>query len=105
MAEEARQITGARSLAKRLSGSLHKACFETSHMNNNSPNRARRIAFILSGATDALLGGILLLIGFGFLPVDVTAYGFQTWHALVLGGILFATGMWFVAYNVSRLEE
>lgn len=71
----------------------------------NNPNRTRRIVFILSGAMDALLGGILLMIGFGFLPVDVTAYGFQPWHAILLGGVLFVAGMWFVAYNASRLEE
>jgi hypothetical protein len=71
----------------------------------NNPNKTRRIAFILSGAMDALLGGILLLIGFGFLPVDVRDYGVQPWHAIVLGGVLFVTGMWFVAYNASRLEE
>ena len=71
----------------------------------NNPNKTRRIVFILSGAMDALLGGILLMIGFGFLPVDVTAYGFQPWHALLLGGVLFVVGMWFVAYNASRLEE
>lgn len=69
------------------------------------PNKTRRLAFILSGAMDALLGGILLLIGFGFLSVDVTDYGFQNWHALLLGGILFATGMGFVIYNASRWEE
>ena len=72
---------------------------------NQPPNRARRLAFVISGATDALLGGILLLLGFGFLPVDVMEYGFQNWHAILLGGILFLTGIWFVAYNVSRWDE
>jgi len=70
-----------------------------------SPNRAKRIAFVLSGSTDALIGGILLLIGFGFLPVDVTEYGFQDWHAILLGGILFVTGILFVAYHLSRWDE
>ena len=70
-----------------------------------SPNRAKRIAFVLSGSTDVLIGGILLLIGFGFLPVDVTEYGFQDWHAILLGGILFVTGILFVAYHLSRWDE
>lgn len=74
-------------------------------MSSNPPRRARRIAFILSGATDALIGAILLLLGFGMLPVDVTAYGFQNWHAILLGAILFVTGAWFVIYNLSRWEE
>ena len=72
---------------------------------NSSPNRAKRLALVISGATDALLGGILLLLGFGFLPVDVTDYGFQSWHAILLGAILLITGTIFVAYNVSRLDE
>ncbi|HEX6035727.1 MAG TPA: hypothetical protein VFY83_14900 [Anaerolineales bacterium] len=72
---------------------------------NNSPNRTRRLAFVLSGATDALIGGILLLIGFGLLPVDVTDYGLQNWHVILLGGILFVTGMGFVVYNLSRWDE
>ena len=72
---------------------------------NGSPNRTKRMALVISGATDALLGGILLLLGFGFLPADVTDYGFQSWHAILLGAILFITGMIFVAYNVSRWDE
>jgi hypothetical protein len=72
---------------------------------NDSPNRAKRLAFTISGATDALIGGILLLVGFGFLPVEVTDYGFQNWHAILLGGLLFTTGMGFVVYNISRWEE
>lgn len=72
---------------------------------NQSPNRTRRIAFMLSGAIDAILGGILLLIGFGFLPIDVTEYGVQSWHVNLLGGVLFVLGAMTFAYNLSRLEE
>jgi branched-subunit amino acid ABC-type transport system permease component len=72
---------------------------------NTSPNRARRIAFIVSGAMDALLGGILLLIGFGFLPVDATQYGVQNWHVNLLGGVMFLLGAVTFAYNLSRLED
>ena len=72
---------------------------------NNSPQRTKRLALTISGGIDALLGGLFLLLGFGFLPVDVTDYGFQNWHAVLLGGILFLTGMGFVVYNLSRWEE
>ena len=74
-------------------------------MRNLPPNRTRRLAFVISGATDALIGAIILLIGFGLIPLDLTQYGFENWHAIVLGGILFAVGIWFVAYNLSRWEE
>ena len=72
---------------------------------NGTPNKTKRIAFVISGATDALIGGILLLIGLGLLPVDVADYGFQNWHAILLGVILFVTGMGFVVYNLSRWDE
>lgn len=60
---------------------------------------------MLSGATDALIGAILLLIGLGWLPIDITRYGFENWHAILLGGVLFIVGAAFVAYNLSRLDE
>jgi hypothetical protein len=72
---------------------------------NQPPNKTKRITFMVSGATDALLGGILLLIGFGFLPVDVTQYGVETWHVNLLGAVLLLVGVGTFAYNFSRLDE
>jgi ABC-type branched-subunit amino acid transport system permease subunit len=74
-------------------------------MNNLPPNKARRIAFMLSGAIDALIGAVLLLIGFGLIPLDVTQYGVQNWHVNLLGGAMFLLGAVTFAYNLSRLEE
>jgi hypothetical protein len=74
-------------------------------MNNNPPNRTRRIVFMLSGGIDALIGAILLLIGFGFLPLDVTQYGVESWHVNLLGGVMFLLGAGTFAYNASRLDE
>ena len=72
---------------------------------NPPPNRARRIAFMLSGGIDALIGAVLLLIGFGFLPIDVTQYGVQNWHVNLLGGVMFLLGAGTFAYNFSRIDE
>jgi len=74
-------------------------------MNNIPPNKTRRLALIFSGSMDALLGAFLLLTGFGLLPIDITQYGFENWHAILLGGVFFIMGIGFVAYNLSRLEE
>ena len=74
-------------------------------MDNNSPSRARRIAFLLSGGIDAVIGAILLLIGFGILPIDVTQYGVKDWHVNLLGAVMFLLGAGTFAYNLSRLEE
>jgi hypothetical protein len=74
-------------------------------MKDDPSNRNKRLVFMISGITDALLGAFLLLIGFGLLPIEVTQYGFENWHAILLGGVLFILGIGFVAYNLSRLEE
>jgi ABC-type branched-subunit amino acid transport system permease subunit len=73
--------------------------------NNNLPNRNKRLAFILSGITDALIGAAIILIGFGVLPIDVTDYGFENWHAMALGGVMLFIGVVTLAYNLSRLNE
>jgi hypothetical protein len=72
---------------------------------NNPPNKTKRIALMLSGGMDALLGTFFLLTGLGLLPIDVTRYGFENWHAILLGFIFFILGIGVLAYNLSRLEE
>ena len=72
---------------------------------NNPPNKTRRMAFMLSGGIDALLGSFFLLVGFGFLPMDLAQFGLENWHVILLGGIFFIMGIGVVAYNLSRLEE
>jgi hypothetical protein len=62
------------------------------------PNRTRRIAFMISGALD-------VLIGFGLLPIEVTNYGFQNWHVNLLGAVMFILGAGTFAFNLARLEE
>ena len=74
-------------------------------MKDNPSNRNKRLVFMISGITDALIGGLLLLIGFGLLPVDVTNYGLQNWHVNLLGAVMFILGVGIFAYNFSRLEE
>jgi branched-subunit amino acid ABC-type transport system permease component len=74
-------------------------------MNDNLPNRNKRIVFILSGATDALIGAVILLIGFELLPVDIADYGLPSWLAILVGAIMFIMGAWMAAYNYSRLDE
>ncbi len=72
---------------------------------NISPKKGKRVAFMISAGIDALMGGILLLIGFNLLPVDLAQYGLENWQLILFGGILFIVGMAIVGYNLSRLEE
>jgi hypothetical protein len=72
---------------------------------NNPPNKTKRIVFMISGITDAIIGAVLLFIGFGLLPVDVTNFGLENWHVNLLGAVMFIAGAVTFAYNLSRLEE
>jgi len=69
------------------------------------PNRTRRYVLIMSGATDVLLGAAIVLVGLGFFPIDIADYGLPLWAALLVGGLIFISGLWMVAYNYSRLDE
>lgn len=70
-----------------------------------NPKRTRRYVLIISGATDVLLGTAILLVGFGFFPIDIGDYGLPVWVILLVGGLTFISGLWMVAYNYSRLDE
>jgi membrane-bound ClpP family serine protease len=72
---------------------------------NKPSNRNKRLAFMLSGITDAVIGAILLLMGFGFLPVELTKYGLENWHVNLLGALMFIIGVGTFAYNLSRWQE
>lgn len=74
-------------------------------MSNVPPNKARRLAFMISGIIDALIGAVLLMIGFGFLPIDVANYGLENWHVNLIGAVMFILGAITFAYNFSRIEE
>lgn len=69
------------------------------------PNRRRRLMLALSGASDALIGVIVVLFGFGFFPLDPFAFGFPAWVAILLGGLMFVGGLAVAGYNYSRLDE
>ncbi|HEY5729104.1 MAG TPA: hypothetical protein VIS72_03580 [Anaerolineales bacterium] len=72
---------------------------------NKNPYKTRRLALIFSGVMDTLLGAAILLVGFGFFPIDVADYGLPFWVVMLVGGVLFTTGVWMVIHNYSRLDE
>lgn len=77
----------------------------TVHNVNNPSNKSKHIALMISGATDALIGAVLLSIGFRLLPFDVTSYGVENWIVNLIGAVMFFIGAGVFAYNLTRLEE
>jgi hypothetical protein len=65
-------------------------------------NRNRRLAFLLGGATDALIGAALLLAGLDLLPVKI---GVPPFVMILIGGIMFIAGVGVAIYNLSRWDE
>jgi len=46
-----------------------------------------------------------LLIGFGFLPIDINDYGIARWPVILVGAFMFIIYAWIVAHHYSRLDE
>ena len=75
-------------------------------MNNERlPSRTRRLALIMSGLFDALIGAAILLIGFGILPVNIADLGLANWLVILIGAVMAIAGTTMAIYNFSRLEE
>jgi hypothetical protein len=64
----------------------------------------KRTILIIVGATDAVLSGIVLLIYFGLLPVDITGWGIPRWVIGVVGGIWFLSAIGLLVYQVTRTD-
>lgn len=64
----------------------------------------RRMIFIIVSAIDAVLGGIVLLIYFGFLPVDLSALGIPRWVVGILGAIWFMAALAFLVYQLTKTD-
>ena len=72
--------------------------------NNNRSTISKRTVFIIVSLIDALLGGVILLIYFGFLPVDLPSLGIPRWIVGVVGAIWFMSALGFLAYQVTKTD-
>ena len=71
-------------------------------VDNSQPNK-RNILIIVS-AVDALLGGIVLLIYFGFLPVDISGWGIPRWIIGLIGGVWFLSAIAILACQLTKTD-
>ena len=66
------------------------------------PQQNKRMIFIVVGIVDAILSGIVLLIYFGALPLDISELGVPRWVIGLIGGVWFLGAIGFLAYQLSK---
>jgi len=59
---------------------------------------------IIVSAADVILSGIVLLIYFGFLLIDISSWGIPRWIIGVVGGIWFLSAIAVLIYQVTKTE-
>lgn len=69
----------------------------------NDP-KSRRKFIILVSAVDAVISGVILLIYFGFLPVDLSRLGIQHWFVGLIGGLWFIASLAILTYQLTRTD-
>ena len=74
---------------------------DENHM-NSQPNK--RILLIIVSAVDAALSGIVLLIYFGYLPVDISSWGIPRWVIGLVGGLWFVSALIVLVYQLTKTK-
>ena len=67
-----------------------------------NPQQNKRMIFIIVGIVDAILSGVVLLLYFGLLPIDISEWGIPRWVIGVIGGVWFLAAIGFLAYQLTR---
>ncbi len=70
---------------------------------DNSQLSKRTILIVIS-AVDAFLGGAVLLIYFGFLPIDISSWGIPRWVIGLVGGVWFLSAIAILAYQLTKTD-
>jgi hypothetical protein len=65
-------------------------------------DQTRRKVLILVSAFDLVISGIVLLIYFGLLPIDISAWGIPRWVVGLVGGIWFLVALGILAYQLTK---
>jgi hypothetical protein len=65
---------------------------------------SKRTILIIVSAVDAVLSGFVLLIYFGFLPIDISSWGIPRWIIGVIGGIWFLSAIAVLVYQVTKTD-
>ena len=65
----------------------------------------KRMIFIIVGLVDAILSGVVLLLYFGLLPIDISELGVPRWVVGIIGGLWFLAAIGFLAYQLTRTDS
>ena len=69
-----------------------------------NPQQNRRMIFIIFGIVDVIISGMILLLYFGLLPIDISGWGIPRWVIGVIGGVWFLSAIGFLAYQLTRTD-
>lgn len=69
-----------------------------------NPQQNKRMIFIIVGIIDVLISGVILLIYFGLLPMDISEWGIPRWIVGVVGGVWFLSALGFLAYQLAKTD-
>ena len=64
----------------------------------------RRLIFTIVSAIDVVLGGIVLLIYFGFLPIDLSSLEIPRWIVGLVGAVWFMSALGFLVYQLTKTD-
>jgi len=66
--------------------------------------QTKRTVFILASAVDTILSGMVLLIYFGLLPIDISGWGIPRWVIGLVGGVWFAGALAVLVYQLTKTD-
>ena len=59
---------------------------------------------IIVSAVDMVLSGIVLLIYFGFLPIDLSGLSVPRWVVGLVGGLWFVSALGVLVYQLTKTD-
>lgn len=66
--------------------------------------RNKRMLLIIVSAVDMVLSGIVLLIYFGFLPIDLSGLSVPRWVVGLVGGLWFVSALGVLVYQLTKTD-
>lgn len=69
---------------------------------NSQPNK--RMLLIIVSAVDMVLSGIVLLIYFGLLPIDLSGLSVPRWVVGLVGGLWFVSALGVLVYQLTKTD-